>query len=272
MDTQIVLIFCLCDDLLKALQHVEDKQSQLKDAEVMTAAIVAMLYFRGNFRMACQFLCEYGYMPHMLSRSRFNRRLHRIADLFVTLFLSLGEYWKVLNERSSYVLDSYPIAACDNYRIGRCKLYQGEAWRGYIASKKRFFYGVRVHILITESGQPVEFFLAPGATSDTAALSRYDLDVPDGSWLTGDKAYNDYAVEDVLREAGLELLPMRKSNSHRSVPPFFTFLQASVRKMVETTGSLIERLLPKSIHAVTARGFELKVALFVLAVSINFLW
>jgi hypothetical protein len=42
--------------------------------------------------------------------------------------------------------------------------------------------------------------------------------------------------------------------------------------MVETTGSLIERLLPKSIHAVTAKGFELKVALFVLACSINFLW
>lgn len=272
MDTQIVLIFCLCDDLLKAVHHSEDKQCQLSDAEVMTAAIVAMLYFRGNFRMACQFLCEYGYMPHMLSRSRFNRRLHRITDLFLTLFVSLGEYWKVLNERSSYVLDSYPMAACDNYRIPRCKLYQGEAWRGYIASKKRFFYGVRVHIMITESGQPVEFFLAPGAMSDTAALSCYNLDVADGSWLTGDKAYNDYSVEDVLREAGLELLPMRKNNSLRPVPPFFTYLQASIRKMVETTGSLIERLLPKSIHAVTARGFELKVALFVLATSINFLW
>ncbi|KPL88074.1 transposase, partial [Levilinea saccharolytica] len=58
----------------------------------------------------------------------------------------------------------------------------------------------------------------------------------------------------------------------RPVPPFFTYLQASIRKMVETTGSLLERLLPKSIHAVTARGFELKVALFVLATSINFLW
>jgi hypothetical protein len=108
--------------------------------------------------------------------------------------------------------------------------------------------------------------------SDLAALSRYDLDVPEGAWLTGDKAYNNYTVEDVLHEAGVELLPMRKNNSLRPVPPFFAYLQASVRKMVETTGSLLERLLPKSIHAVTPRGFELKVALFVLAVSINFLW
>jgi hypothetical protein len=44
------------------------------------------------------------------------------------------------------------------------------------------------------------------------------------------------------------------------------------RKIVETTGSMLERLLPKSIHAVTAKGFELKVGLFVLATSLNFLW
>jgi len=50
------------------------------------------------------------------------------------------------------------------------------------------------------------------------------------------------------------------------------YLQASIRKIIETTGSLIERLLPKSIHAVTPKGFELKVALFVLACNINFLW
>jgi hypothetical protein len=272
MDIQIVAVFCLCDDLLKALHHHEDPQCQMKDAEVMTAAIAAMLYFKGNFRLACQFLCEYRYMPNMVSRSRFNRRLHRIADLFLTLFLQLGENWKQLNERSTYVLDSYPIAVCDNYRIPRCKLYDGEEWRGYIPSKKRYFYGVRVHILITELGHPVEFFLAPGSMSDTTALSRYDLDIPVGSWLTGDKAYNDYTVEDILHEANRELLPIRKKNSLRPLPPYFQFLQASVRKMVETTGSLIERLLPKSIHAVTARGFEIKVALFVLACSINFLW
>lgn len=272
MDTQIVIVFCLCDDLLKALHHYEDPQIKMRDAEVMTTAIVAMLYFKGNFRMSSQFLYEWGYIPDMLSKSRLNRRLHRMADLFFALFVRLGEYWKSLDERSSYVLDSYPIAVCDNYRIPHCKIYSGEDWRGYIPSKKRYFYGVRIHILITETGEPVEFFLAPGALCDTSALSLYQLDLPEGAWITGDKAYNDYTVEDILREAGIELLPMRKKNSLRPVPPFFIYLQASVRKIVETTGSLIERLLPKSIHAVTAKGFELKVALFVLACSINFLW
>ena len=77
-------------------------------------------------------------MPHRWSRSRFSRRLHRISEWFLTLFLTLGETWKVLNERSSDGLDSYPIAACDNDRIPRCKRYQGEAWRGISPAKSVF--------------------------------------------------------------------------------------------------------------------------------------
>jgi hypothetical protein len=78
----------------------------MSDAEVMTTAIIAMLYFRGNFAMASRYLFEHRYTPKMLSASRFNRRLHRIADLFLTLFLCLGKTWKKLNEKSVYVIDS----------------------------------------------------------------------------------------------------------------------------------------------------------------------
>jgi len=272
MDTQIIVVFCLCADMLKSLHHQEDRQCRMSDAEVMTTAIIAMLYFKGNFCLASQYLYEHHYIPNMLGRSRFNRRLHRIADLFLTLFLRLGETWKKLNEKSIYVIDSYPIAVCDNYRIQRSKIYRGEDFRGYIASKKRYFYGLRIHILVTEQGEPVEFFLEPGAFSDTSALGLYNFDLPTGSFVTGDKAYNNYTIEDVMREAGLELIPLRKKNSLRPVPAYMTYFQACIRKIIETTGSLIERLLPKSIHAVTAKGFEIKVALFVLACSLNFLW
>jgi len=272
MDSQIVAVYCLCDDLLKALYHYEDKQCRLSDAEIMTIAITAMLYFRGNFETARRFLQEQKYIPTTLSKSRFNRRLHRIADLFLSLFGMLGETWKALNVHSIYVIDSFPIPACDNYRILRSKRYQGEVWRGRQASKRRFFYGLKLHLMVTEQGQPVEFFLTPGSTSDTRAMKDYLFDLPEGAWVTGDKAYTDYTVEDVFTEAQRCLLPLRKSNSMRPVKPWIHYLQASYRKVIETTGSLIEKLMPKSIHAVTARGFELKIAIFVLACSINYLF
>ena len=271
MDSQIVAVFCLCDDMLKALHHAEDSQCQMSDAEVMTTAIVSALFFGGNIEKARKHLQEYGYIPKMLGKSRFNRRFHRVAELFLTLFSMLGETWKELNANSIYVVDSFPIAVCDNYRILHSHLYRGKEWRGYQASKRRFFYGLKIHLLVTEQGQPVEFFLSPGSYSDTTSLKVFFFDLPEGAKVIGDKAYTDYIIEDVMNEAGVSLCPLRKKNSTRPVPPWVHYLRSSWRKMVETTGSLIEQLLPKHIHAVTARGFEIKVALFVLACSINFL-
>jgi 7,8-dihydropterin-6-yl-methyl-4-(beta-D-ribofuranosyl)aminobenzene 5'-phosphate synthase len=78
------------------------------------------------------------------------------------------------------------------------------------------------------------------------------------------------ALEDALIEAvDIQLCPIRKKNSKRAVPPYRAYVQHYYRKRIETVGSLSERILPNTIHAVTAEGFELKVFLFVLAYSIN---
>ena len=63
---------------------------------------------------------------------------------------------------------------------------------------------------MTEHGEPVEFFLEPGAFSNTSTLGLYNFDLPQGSFVPGDKAYNDYTIEDVMRQAGVELIPLRK--------------------------------------------------------------
>jgi hypothetical protein len=255
---------------LKALHHAEDRQQKMTDAEIMTTALVAMLFFGGNFEHARALLNASQYMPTMLSRSRFNRRLHQIADLFVTLFDVLGQTWKDLNVESVYIIDSFPVAICDNYRIPRVKVYQQEEYRGYIASKKRYFYGLKIHLMVTTAGHPVECFLTPGSYSDVHGLRSFQFDVPEGSYVYADKAYNNYGIEDLMKESSqIELSPIRKKNSKRTIPPHMVFIQHDHRKRIETAGSLIERILPKTIHAVTARGFELKVFLFVLAYSIT---
>jgi hypothetical protein len=269
MDLQIILVYCLCADLLKGLHHYEDRQCEMSDAEVMTTAIVAAMFFGGKHENARSMLKEQGYIPGMVSKSQFSRRLHRLDFLLVTLFRVLGEHFKELNAESIYIIDSAPIAVCDNIRILRNKIYGDEGHRGYQASKKRYFYGVKIHLLVTKDHQPVEFFLSPGGFGDVEALEQFDFDLPAGSQIFADKAYTFHLVEDIMAEAGIELTPDRKKNSKRPLPPWLQFLLRNYRNQVETAGSLIERLLPKSIHAVTAKGFELKVILFVLASSIN---
>jgi hypothetical protein len=270
MDDTIIATFCLCDDLLKVMHHQEDRQCQMNDAEIMTTALIASLFFRGNHESARAMLRQYGYIPHMLSKSRFSRRLHRMKELFIVLFDLLAQIGKTLNRDAIYVIDSIPIAVCDNIRIRRAKIYADEKFRGYQASKKRYFYGLKIHLMVTQDGQPVECFLTHGGFGDVDALKYYAYALPDGSMIYADKAYNDYEIEDLLKEVEhIHLIPMRKKNSKRALSPSVTFVQSYHRKRVETAGSLIEQLLPKSIHAVTSQGFELKVVLFVIASSLN---
>jgi hypothetical protein len=270
MDETIIATYCLCDDLLKAMHHKEDLQCQMNNAEVLTTALTAALFFRGNHESARTMLKQHGYIPHMLSKSRFSRRLHRLRDTFFILFNALGQIWKTLNTDAVYVIDSFPISVCDNMRIRRAKLYTNAQFRGYIPSKKRYFYGLKIHLMVTKDGQPVECFLTHGGFGDVDALKYYVYELPDGSIIYADRAYNDYEIEDLLNEVDhIQLVPMRKKNSKRGLPPSVSFVQHYHRKRVETAGSRIEQLLPKSVHAVTSQGFELKVALFVIAYSLN---
>jgi len=270
MDDKIIATVCRCDDGLKAMHHQENRQCQMNDADILTTAFTAALCFRGNSESARAMLTQHGYIPYMLSKSRFHRRLHRIKAIFLVVFARLAQTWKTLNTEAVYMIESIPIAVCDNMRIRRSKIDSGEEFRGYQARKKRYFYGLKIHLMVTQEGQPVAWFLTPGSCGDVDALKYYAYTLPDGSMIYADKADNDYEIEDLLHEIDpIHLLPIRKKHSKRAVSPSLSFVQSYHRKRVETAGSLITQLLPKSIHAVTSQGFELKVALFVIASSLN---
>jgi len=83
--------------MLNALHHHNDPQCHLTDAEMMTVAVVAALFFGGTYARAQAHLVQYRYSAASLSASRFSRRVHRVKDLFLTLFALLGAHWKALN-------------------------------------------------------------------------------------------------------------------------------------------------------------------------------
>ena len=90
MDEQIIAIYCVCDDVLKALHHYEDPQRRMSDAEVMTTAVVAALHFHGHWEWARDLLGTGGDLPAMLGKSRCNRRLHAIRERFLSVFQGAG--------------------------------------------------------------------------------------------------------------------------------------------------------------------------------------
>ncbi len=265
----------MCDEFLKAVRHRDDPQVRLSTAEVMTVPLVAATFFGANLDKSRLFLKEYGYMPDMISKSHLNRRLHSIdSALWEGLFSLLAEAFKKRHDaEQTYVVDSLPVAVCDNIRIRRCRLYPLEehegAFRGYICSKRRYFYGLRVHLVVTGAGEPVEFSLVAGSEADVSVFKDLELDLPEGSIILADKAYTDYDYEDLLEEVGLHLKAQRKKNSKRPMAAWEEFLSKPVRQYIETVFSGLTNLFSKKIHAVTPGGFELKIVWFLLAFSIQ---
>jgi hypothetical protein len=244
-------LYCIVDDLLKAAGHTEDGRCKLTGAEVLTTATADALYFGGNIERSRRLTRPTGLMPRMLSRSRLTRRLHRVAESVNSLFHQLGLVLKEASPSARHLLNSFPVAVCDNMRISRCRLVADEEFRGYIASKRRYFYGVRVQVVTTEDG------LTP-------------LALPEGSELFMDSGYTDYAAGDAAAiNDGVEFAPSRKSNSKRGDDCWRSYYKQLMRERIEAVFSRITNLFPKHIHAVTPDGFLLKVSMFVIAFALD---
>jgi hypothetical protein len=264
-----IAIYVFIDDLLKKIKHNEPTNRNMSDAEVITTVLLSAIYFYGHHEKAMSFMSSTGMIKHMLSKSRFNRRLHQIRELIVDLFFQLSSLVKELNISSEYTIDSFPIHTCDNIRIPNSKLIQGKIYRGKKVSMRRYFYGYNIHILSTVDGIPVEYTFLPGSSHDSNALKQMPLQIPEGSVIYGDSAYTNYNIEEMLKDAeNIDLLVARKSNSKRKHEPYIEYLISVMRKRIKTTFSEISNFLPKKIHAVTEFGFLLKVVIFIFGYTI----
>ena len=269
MPEKIIALYCFFDDLLQALHYRDDPQAQLSTAEIMTIAAVAAEFFTGNQQAALVFLSSHHYI-RPFSKSRFNRRLHRLPETLWQFALAvLAQCHEAANPDGIYLVDTFPIPVCRNIRIKRCQIYRDRTFRGYCSSKKEYYFGLKGALIVTAAGKPVELLLVPGATADISALRRMDLNLPEGTTLCGDSGFLDRAFEQTLAEAaGLQLVVPRRANMKDPLAGWLTYLCRACRKRVETTFSQLTERFARSLHAVTPRGFELKVMLTVLAYSL----
>ena len=267
---KIISIFCLIDDILKGIEHKEDIRRQVSDSEVILTAIVSATSFYGNHYSAIQFMKQYGFIPNMLDKSRFNRRLHKVRELLYELFEMISSYFKDICCELDYIIDSFPVEVCKNIRISSCKLLKDKKWRGYTASMKTYFYGVKVQLLTTKNGIPVAFHFTPGKTADAKALGKMIDKLSSESSVYGDSAYLDYGLEDsAFQRLAIMLKIQRKSNSKRTDTIEQKLEKLKMRKRIETAISDIKKLFPRTIHVVTIEGLLIKLTLFIFGLQIK---
>ncbi len=108
-------------------------------------------------------LTQAHYLSGHLSTSRFNRRLHALADWLSFILETLAE---VFRHGEVFVLDSMPIPVCKRVRARRCRKVRGRIYCGYCAAKHEKFFGWRLHLVCTPAGVPVNFTILPASLHD----------------------------------------------------------------------------------------------------------
>jgi hypothetical protein len=262
-DAVIVPIFVVIDDLMRALGHRSHPRAGASDSEVLTVATVAACQFANHHERALCVMRALGYLSGSLSISRFNRRLHALADWLPLLLDLLGEVYAT---GEAFVLDSMPVPVCRRARAGRCRKVRGREYCGYCAAKEEKFFGWRLHLVVTPQGIPVAFDLLPASLHDLTPVHELAERLPVGAWVYGDKAYNSADDEALLEgETGVRLVPIRKANMAPNPIDERVGLRR-YRKKIEGVNSQLEAWGVQRLHARTNEGFMLKVWASLLAV------
>lgn len=267
--TWIVTVFVIIDDVMEHLNHRSHPLANVPDAEVLTVAVVAAKYFQNHHERALSVLSQMGYLSGCISTSRFNRRVHALADWLDFSVATLGE---VFTEGEVFIIDSMPVPACRRARARRCRTLRGRIYCGYCAAKKEKFFGWRLHLVCTPAGVPVRFSILPGSLHDLTPIHELTYGLSAGARVFGDKGYNSAADEaTILDETGVRLIPIRKAN----MKPHAWFLDElelrEYRHGIETVNSQLESMGIQRLHVRTNAGRELKVHAALLAlVCTNF--
>jgi len=271
MEAKAIVTYVVCDDTIKILKLQDDNQVRMSTAEVMTTAIISAIQYSGNIEKARKSLKVERYIPNMLSKSQLCRRLNKIEKpVWNAVLNKLSLEFTKYNVENEFVVDSFPVPVCKLVRMKKNKMYQGRQYIGYCAAKDEYYFGVKLHMVCDVNGRPIQTLLTPASENDVKAFRKINLELPVNSAIYADKAYNDYEYEDrLIQKKQIHLMPIRKKNSKRKGSGFLAKFRRKKRKIIETAFSCIEKLMPRSIHAVTKTGFELKIMLFVLAYAFN---
>jgi hypothetical protein len=266
MEQRMITIYCLIEEFIRNKRRKkEHKLSKISDSEVLFLGYLAISDFNGNYKKAHHYIMEMKLITK-IEYSRFIRRLNNLENVIEELFYFLSQLFIKINDSQIYSVDSFPVELCQIQREKSSKLWIDSSLKGYNASKRKYFYGFKVHMVITTNKEPVSVYISEGKVHDIEASYKVIPTLPKGSIVIGDKGYISGKLEDFLDKLGIKLSALKRKNMKQD--PYHRVKQ-KIRKGVETVFSVITSKFGKVIKATSIRGFLVKLKLFILAYSID---
>jgi replicative superfamily II helicase len=236
----IITMYVTVAEICERMLEKPPQKQKLNDAEIITIALCSAIFFNSNHDKAISWLHYTKYFSVMLSLSRYNRRVHRLK--YVIEFCTEKMFELFLNNET-FIIDSMPLPVCKRARARRNRKVRGRKYCGYCAAKKEKFFGFRLHVITLTNGIPVSIQILPGAFHDLTPMYEITYSLPKNSVLIGDKAYNCKTTEDILKDYGINLMPIRKKNHKKQ---WFMCEERFIREnrhQIETSFSILSDVM-----------------------------
>ncbi|HEM5113703.1 TPA: IS982 family transposase, partial [Streptococcus suis] len=211
-------------------------------------------------------ICHLFPCGQLLERSRFNRRSKQLIWLVQFIRKAMSE---MLPSDKLAIIDSFPLPLCQPVRNHRVTIFKGLADIGYNASKHLWFYGFKVHMLVTLSGYILNYVVTPASVHDIKVVYEL-LEGCKQSVILGDLGYLSSELKKDLEQEGYHLwAPFRKnmtgSEEHNN------WKVMAMRRTIETCFSELCRLF--DIEHTLARslaGLQSRIEQIILAHNLRY--
>ena len=258
----------ICRSLYKFCAPDELKHRKNVDqVKISDSSILAMLIWQTEIgiesqRRFCKFFVG-------LSHSRFNRR----ARMLLPLMRCIRQDWnqEVKTAGEFLIIDSFPVPVCQPIRNYRVKIFRGIADIGYKATKKIYYYGFKVHALVSDDGYVLDYAVTRASVHDAKETTELMINAhPINHYLLGDEGYlgKDLAAE--LKGMGYVLwTPYRrnmecakKHNDHQLM---------AIRRTIESDFSLLSYYNAENNRARSLIGFQQRLEIVILTYNMAYL-
>lgn len=241
---KLIEIFITCDDFCNALTQWQTqrgclpatRQGRLADSELL--AITIFYHYSGYkcfqyYYQHCVQMQLGSYFPNLITYQRF---VARIPRLLPGLFLLLKWLCGQSQRTGFYIVDSKPLAVCNNHRIPTNKVFANVAKRG--KSSMGWFYGLKAHLVINQFGQLVHFVLTPGNVADNNAGLLTELLADLKGQCFGDRGYLTKLFA-TFYEQGLQIITKPRGRMKNVLMPLADRLNMRKRGLIESVNDLL---------------------------------
>lgn len=277
LDDLFLIAYTLLDDLYRelappALRHrPRYERAEMSDAEVLTLSAMQEALSMDSEASFLRFVArEHGPLfPRLLARDRYSRRRRALTGIALLLFRRLADAFE--HRARWLVIGSAPVETAAFVRSQSAGVSMPEAAYGYIPSKKRHFFGFRLHAVVTDEGALADFALCP-ANEPERTVAREVLRRFGGHAVLADNGYSGAAMQGAAARAGYTLAVSPRPSAR---PPTREAAQCrrwlrSKRDVVETVfGMLADQFRLETTRALSTRGLQARIAAKVLAFNLS---